>query len=200
MHGRCRTNAIVIALSLVAVVLAASSCASGQQNPGAAAGATASTAPISTARISSAPMSTAPSIPSATPLAEPSLSIPEDAVTYSPPPANTTARISAHQAFRTCATGDSVCGPGAPDSVTLALVTAEHTASIGKDGETHSTTVTDRLAYVFEWATATCSPVGPARPSSSTSMTPRTSAATCHVVAVVDARTGQNLFSYDDGN
>lgn len=92
-----------------------------------------------------------------------------------------------------------MCGPGAPDSVTLALVTAQNTASAGTDGNPHPTTVTDRLAYVFEWAAVTCSPVDPARPSASASTTPRPSVGTCHDVAVVDATTGQNLFSYDDG-
>lgn len=103
--------------------------------------------------------------------------------------------ISADQAYATCGTGESVCGPGLPTSDMLALVTSLASGTPNSDG-TVTPAIVKRFSYVMTWTGVKCAPVGPATPG--TSAAPADT--TCTYVAVVDALSGQNLFGYRTGS
>ena len=77
----------------------------------------------------------------------------------------------------------------------LALVNTHGSGRIASDGHVQPAIV-DQLSYVMTWNTEACSPVGAPPPSGSS---PASVASVCRVVALVDANTGRNLFSYWHG-
>lgn len=170
-HWRLRTMAAVGAVLLCAVAGCSAVGGTGSQARPSAATASQSGSGLVATRLASAYSATG-----------------DTRVRFAPPPPADRARASADQAFGTCATGESVCGQSAPDSITLALVTDFSSGTLDASGGV-APAVANRLSYVMTWNDLPRAPAGPA---------PGTSAfpASCLLVAVVDADTGSNLFGY----
>lgn len=115
-------------------------------------------------------------------------------ITLDPPPPGTAPAQTAVVALHDCETGDSVCFPG-PGATVLAEVTSQVTGgSIQPDGHTEPTIV-NRLSYVTTWESVGCLAIGGSFPGYQGKPAPST--ATCTLVTVVDANSGNVLFGFE---
>jgi hypothetical protein len=97
--------------------------------------------------------------------------------------------------YANCASGDAICDPAYPMSISLARVT-DLQSGTAVPGGSISATLDNTLAYVFSQHNVPCSPVGP--PASS--VTTNAAGYECTILNFVDASSGSVLYSVQGPN
>ncbi len=116
------------------------------------------------------------------------VSYPEAGISLQKPPSSSQPSVSWETAFQSCSTGKARCDAGSSVTISLALATETQAGQANPDGSINPV-MDHALVYVISQSGVSCTPVGPARGTTTTFVT-----YSCTMLNFIDARTDKVLF------